>query len=225
MSWPLSQYQESIKPAHLIKMREYYDNTRAKDIDILEKDLDELLTFMDTPRRIAKALQHHIQREFSHVDWDCPRSEAQPQRLLDWITPIPLYDECIPCTSKASDTNIFWKKQKERQFLRNKGRLCIYMHKSEDISIVCTSTDKWNADTVASKILYVLFGHFPASTRRPGFHLADNEIILKFDASFSQDEILSYFELLRHVGQGPFGPPATVAVKGLETLSANPVRV
>jgi hypothetical protein len=200
-------------------MRENYDNTIEQDIDIHEKDLDELLTFMDTPRRISKVIQHHIQREFSHVDWDCPRSEIRPQRLLDWITPVPLYDEPIPC-----EMTIFWEKQMERQALRNEGKVFIYKNKGEDISIVCTSTDEWNADTVASRIIYVMFGHFPPSTRRPGFHSVDNEIILKFDSSFSQDEILSYFELLRHVGQGPVGPPATVAVKGLETLSANPVQ-
>lgn len=207
-------------------MREYYDNTTEQDIDILEQDLDELLTFMDTPRRIAKSLQHHIQKEFSHIDWDSPKMELPPRRLHDWITPIPPSYERIEFNSKISEVLLFWEKQRLTQLLRKEGEDCIYSNKGEDISIVCTSTEEWNADTVASKILYIMFGHFPAFTRRPGFHLEGNEIILKFDSSFRQNEILSYFERLRHVGQGPFGPPATVAVKqGLETQSANPVHV
>jgi len=62
----------------------YIDFITEEDIQLLEKDIDDFIAFMDRPKRITRSLHHLIQTEFDHVDWDSPVKTLPPRRAVDW---------------------------------------------------------------------------------------------------------------------------------------------
>lgn len=170
------------------------------DIQMLENDLDELLVFMDTPKRIAKSLQRILQTEFDHVNWNCPKRETLPRRVEDWVTPIPP-NERISCMR-------FLEKQMEMQTSCKEEKS--YRRMSEGIRIVCTATNEEASEFIARDLLMWVGGIPEFINPHPIFHWEANEITLKFDHSISQDDITSFAKKAHHL----YSDEASVIVEG-----------